>query len=80
MKDERLKQIMKDLGYPNSISHYTAFNQVINEVSHEYEHKIKELQDLLEDSVALDLYMIVEKDARHFKKKLEKIKKLLKGI
>lgn len=32
MNDERIKQIMTQLGQPNSTSLYTAINQVINEV------------------------------------------------
>lgn len=32
MTDERIKQIMTQLGFPNSKSHYVAINQVINEV------------------------------------------------
>lgn len=32
MNDERIKQIMTQLGYPNSTSHYQAIMQVINEV------------------------------------------------
>ncbi|MCP4279506.1 MAG: hypothetical protein GY776_05810 [Alteromonas sp.] len=47
MKDERYKQIMTDLGKPNSATLLTALKQVANEVAQQQQEKIDELQDTL---------------------------------
>lgn len=47
MTDERYKQIMIDLGMPNSTSLLLALEQVANEVQHEELAKYKKMADAL---------------------------------
>lgn len=55
MQDERYKQIMSDLGMPDSNSLLSALKQVANEVAQEYTEKVSRLQFALADTEALEL-------------------------
>lgn len=39
MNDERIKQLMEQVGCPDSLSHYTRINQIVNEVTQEVRDK-----------------------------------------